>query len=294
MQRTKSLIVIFLIYLAALGLGILTAFVVPWESLILRVLAADIVATLFVYVFSTLFKNSSVYDPYWSVAPLVMAPFFVQALNPASILLLFVLYYWGIRLTANWVYTFKGLARYEDWRYAYFRKRFPRLWPLVNLFGIHLMPTVVVFLVMIPAFLFLQNAESLAFLVLLGAAMSIAAASIQLVSDTQMHRFRKHSGKAVLDEGLWRYSRHPNYFGEVLMWFGVYVMMLGVAFEHWFAVFGPLMNLLMFIAVSIPLMENRQLERRPAYKEYKEKTPPLIPWFPSQKEGEETAREEGT
>jgi len=295
MQRAKSLIVVFFIYLAALFVGILTAVALPFDSLILRVLAADIAATLFVFVFSTVTKNSSVYDPYWSVAPLVMAPFFVVQWNLPTVLLLLVLYYWGIRLTLNWVYTFKGLHSYEDWRYVYFRERFPRLWPLVNLFGIHLMPTMVVFLVMIPAFLFLQNAESLSFLILLGAAMSITAASIQLVSDTQMHRFRKNPDKAVLDEGLWRYSRHPNYFGEILMWFGVYVMMLGVASEYWLAVFGPLVNLLMFIVVSIPLMENRQLERRAGYSEYKERTPPLIPWFPSaHKEEETTAGEERT
>jgi len=276
MVRTKGYLWIGIVYVAAFFVALGVAYWAPFESLILRVLLADLAATAFVYVFSCLLRNSSVYDPYWSVAPLVMAVFFVERLNPATVLMLVVLFFWGIRLTLNWAYTFKGLHA-EDWRYGYFRKRFPRAWPLVNLFGIHLMPTMVVFLAMLPVFLFLQNAETISAVVAFGALMSLSAAFVQLVADTQMHKFRARGEKGVNDAGLWRYSRHPNYFGEILMWFGVYVMMLGAVDGYVYAGIGAVLNLAMFLTISIPLMEKRLLARKADYAEYVKTTSPLLP-----------------
>ncbi len=276
MARTKGYLVILTVYVLAFFVALGVAALLPIESLFAVVLIADLAATVFVYAFSTLLKNSSVYDPYWSVAPLVMAVFFVERLNPATLLMLFVLAFWGIRLTLNWAYTFKGLHE-EDWRYGYFRSKFPKAWPLVNLFGIHLMPTMVVYMVMVPAFLFLQNAETVSLVVVLGALMSVAAATIQLVSDVQMHRFKKRGERGVNMNGLWQYSRHPNYFGEILMWFGVYVMMLGAVEGYVYSGLGAVLNLLMFLVVSIPLMEKRMLSRKEEYADYVKNTNPLLP-----------------
>jgi steroid 5-alpha reductase family enzyme len=140
-----------------------------------------------------LFRNSSVYDPYWSVAPpvlLLLLQLELHTMSAGILLLDAVILLWAARLTAHWSMTFHGL-KHEDWRYADFRENNPRLWFLINLFGINLFPTVVVFLVMVPAFLFVQNAPQLNTGILAGALVSVFAAGLQGVSDLQMRAFRR-------------------------------------------------------------------------------------------------------
>jgi steroid 5-alpha reductase family enzyme len=81
-------------------------------------------------------------------------------------------------------------------------------------------------------------------------------------------------------EGVWRYIRHPNYLGEILMWWGVYFMMLSADASLWPALIGPLCNTLLFVTVSIPLMEGRQLRNKPGYSDYRARTGMLLPRLP--------------
>lgn len=277
MKRIKGYLALFIIYLIAFCVGVFTVFLLPEWSMIAKLLIADITATLTVYLFSVLFNNASVYDPYWSVAPMVILPFFVESVNAASLLMLGVIMFWGMRLTLNWAITFKGM-HHEDWRYQHFKNTFPRLWPLVNLFGIHLMPTITVFIALIPAILYMRTVESLTLLTLVGAFLAMTATLVQWSSDSTLHTFKKDSGrKAVCSEGLWKYSRHPNYFGEILMWFSVFIMMLSVAPQYYLSIVGPLMMVTLFTTISIPLMEKRQLKFKPEYQNYLETTHVLIP-----------------
>ncbi len=277
-EKKRGLLLIGSIYAIAIALGVMLVVLLPLESLILRVAIADVVATAFVFAMSTLLKNSSIYDPYWSVAPMVMVLAFVRTFDLKTVLLLSAIFIWGIRLTLNWVYTFRSMER-QDWRYDHFKNISGKAWPLVNFFGIHLMPTVVVFLAMLPAFLMLQSDANATGIIYLGLLMCLAATFIQTVSDMQMHRFKAEGGSGVLASGLWRYSRHPNYFGEILMWFGIYVMMLSVTAQFWAGI-GALVNLAMFVFISIPLMENRQKGKHDAYADYCNVTSPLLFWPP--------------
>ena len=263
------------IYLVAFLAAFGTYHGVDVESFLLRIFLADLAATLFVFTMSTLHHNTSIYDPYWSVAPMVLVLVYVDSWNPASALMVFIIFAWGIRLTINWARGWSGLAD-EDWRYAMFRRRYPRVFVFINLFGLHVMPTLVVFLVMLPAYAFLQAEPGLSLLVVLGAALSLGATGIQLLSDEQLRRFHRRQPGVICREGLWRFSRHPNYFGEILMWFGVYVMMLGVAGDAYLLVIGPIVNLLMFLSISLPLME-RRLSSYEGYAQYEEEISLLIP-----------------
>jgi steroid 5-alpha reductase family enzyme len=277
MGRLKGYITVFIIYIIAFILGYLTYFALPEWSVIARVLIGDVVATVVVYIFSVFFNNASIYDPYWSIAPMVILPFFVVQWNVASLLMLFVIMFWGIRLTLNWAITFKGM-HHEDWRYQLFKKNHPTLWPLINLFGIHLMPTVIVFIALMPALLYLRNVDELTFFTLMGAFTVISATIIQWSADRTLHGFKnKSKRKAVCTEGLWKYSRHPNYFGEILMWSGIFLMLMGGAPEFYLSIIGPLLMMTLFTAISIPLMENRQLNAKPEYKTYMSTTNTLIP-----------------
>jgi steroid 5-alpha reductase family enzyme len=280
-NRTLGFAVIFLIYLAATAAGIGVFWGLGGYPLLTGLAAADITATLVVWAAGLIFHNASVYDPYWSVAPVVMVPLtiaFEGGFSPVLILVTAVIVFWGVRLTANWAVTFHNLNT-EDWRYTRFRERNGRLWFFINLFGIHLFPTAVVFGVMTPVFLLIRPQLSLNSGTVFSALLCAAAVTLQIVADRQMHRFKRSTQNAgrVIRTGAWKYSRHPNYLGEILMWWGVYLLQLSVFPTLCWTFLGPLVNTVMFVTVSIPMMEARQLKNKPEYAEYRKKTGMLLP-----------------
>src|SRR5690554_4241769 len=107
MKRNSSFIIIFIIYVLAFLVGFFTFKLLKFDNFLTKIIISDIVATVFVWIIGIFFKNSSVYDPYWSVAPMVIVPFFVEEVNLHSILMISVIVIWGLRLTINWAYTFK-------------------------------------------------------------------------------------------------------------------------------------------------------------------------------------------
>lgn len=273
-MKTKGLIIIACIYLSAIILAVgLFNFGLTMDELFLKLLIIDLIMTLYIYLFSLFFKNASIYDPYWSVAPLVLiVPLFSMTLK--NIIITLILVIWAVRLTFNWAVTFNGLNE-QDWRYDYYKSKSKRLWPFVNFFGIHLMPTIVVFLAMMPVLIVLSSTNSPTLIFYLGAFLSLLAISLQATADYQLHRHKK-SRKGLMNDGLWGLSRHPNYLGEILMWAGCAVMMLGVTGMH-YALIGVLIMILLFNGISIPLMEKRQLKNKIEYYAYTLETPKLMP-----------------
>lgn len=201
------------------------------------------------------------------------------------VLMLIAVCYWAIRLTGNWAYTFHDLNK-QDWRYDMYKEKFPRLWHVVNFAGINLMPTIVVFLAMVPGFLLIEQTASSEvqpdLWTLLGFIVCIGAATLQLVSDTQAHRFRKAHRGEVCTVGLWSRSRHPNYLGEILMWWGMYMIYLtvGTACQSWSRILlpaiGALANTCLFVFISIPMMEKRQITNKQGYAAYMKNVRMLI------------------
>ena len=100
-----------------------------------------------------------------------------------------------------------------------------------------------------------------------------------LFRSEQMHKFRanQENMSKTMKAGLWKYSRHPNYLGEILFWFGIFGFSLSQSFENWWLIIFPLSMLLLFVLSSIPMMDNRSLGRREDYFEYMQKTPSLLP-----------------
>ena len=278
-SKGKSLAILTAVYLLA-GVGGYFVFVGLQSSLheLWALLAADVVATIITWGFGLLFRNVSVYDPYWSVAPplmFTMWAFYKGVFTLPVLLLLVAVWYWGIRLTCNWAYTFRGLA-HEDWRYTRYRKsQGPVLFGLTNFFGLNMVPTLLVFLAMLPGLELFEGAASANIGLWAGFAMCIAAATIQLVADTQIHRFRNAHPGQYCDVGLWRKGRHPNYFGEILMWWGIWVMYASQGILDW-RTSGPIAMTALFLFVSIPMMERRQRQNKPGYEEYCKRTRILI------------------
>ncbi|MBN1687057.1 MAG: DUF1295 domain-containing protein [Spirochaetales bacterium] len=248
---------------------------------------ADIAATVFVFLFSMIFNNSSVYDPYWSAAPVPIALYFILAVRPAEagiglrqVVILMLILIWAARLTWNWIRRWEGM-RHEDWRYANFRNRFGNLYWLVSFAGIHFFPTLMVYLgclTMLPALGVAGEASTL--LDAAGYIVVLTAIGLETVSDRQMQRFLtgdRQQGK-VLDRGLWGVMRHPNYLGEILFWWGMWLFAISVDSGWWWTVAGPVAMTLMFSLVSVPMMEKRLLKRREGYAQYREEVPALLPF----------------
>jgi steroid 5-alpha reductase family enzyme len=245
---------------------------------------ADLVATAVVFAGSVVARNASVYDPYWSVAPAVIVAAWT-AYGPTSVrqaLILVLVLIWAVRLTANWASGWRGLG-HEDWRYVQIqeqtRGRVP--WWLVNLTGIQLMPTLVVFAGLLPVFTAVTATGSNGWIDLVAAVVTVAAIVIETVADRQLRSFTgdpANQGR-VMDRGLWRYSRHPNYLGEVGFWCGMWLFGLAAApAAWWWTAAGPVVMVVLFAAVSVPLMDRRSLQRRPAYADWMRRVPPLLPW----------------
>ncbi len=281
MKKSTSLLIVLFIYIFTFFLACLFFSILPIDHFTIKIILADIFATFIIFLFSSFLKNSSIYDPYWSVAPLCIIPFFVSKLDFKNILMLILILIWGIRLTLNWAYTFRSI-KHQDWRYSYFHEKSPKFWVLVNFFGIHLMPTIIVILVMLPAFEYLKTPATINLLTKFGTVVAILGILLEHFSDNTAHQFRKENPGKVNNRGLWKYSRHPNYLGEITFWWGIFLMMLSINPDGLLYLIGPLANTCLFLFISIPLMERRQLKNKPEYLAYQKETSMLL-LFPKKK-----------
>ena len=240
-------------------------------------LLADVLATVVVWAFGLLYENVSVYDPYWSVFPPVaflLWAFYTGVWSVPVILLLIASWYWGWRLTRNWAITFKGIG-HEDWRYTKYRDRHPLVFHTINFFGLNMMPTLIVFAAMLPGLKLFEVAVHANILTYFGCIVCLASATIQLIADKQSHDFRAANPGKVCNVGLWKHGRHPNYFGEIQFWWGIWIMYASLHSIDMY-IGGAIAMTALFLGISIPLMEKRQLANKPDYAEYRKQTRMLI------------------
>ncbi|HDR68681.1 MAG TPA: DUF1295 domain-containing protein [Bacteroidaceae bacterium] len=282
-KKSISLIIIATVYVIALLSAYVFIHLSPGRSIFLNALYADLLATGIVFLFSIIFNNSSIYDPYWSVVPFFILMYWIfsagTGFTAPVILLLIVMILWGTRLTINWSRDWEGMD-HEDWRYKKFRTKFGRLYWLVSLGGIHLFPTAIVFLGMVPVYYFVTAAPTtINGLYLIGFAIAMGGTVIELTSDEQLKSFKKEPGKQgeTIFSGLWKYSRHPNYLGEIMFWIGMWFFGWGAGNIYFWTIIAPISMILMFLSVSIPWMERKILATRPQYQSYMDDVPSLLP-----------------
>ena len=275
-NRAASFVAVALVYIiaAAVGIALYRVLDLTWW---LSLLIADMAATVVTFIFSVIFGNASVYDPYWSVQPPVILIAFAigKELTALGILLIIAVSYWAIRLTANWAYTFGGL-NHQDWRYTMLKEKTGVFYPLVNFVGIHTVPTLVVYGCILPAVFAVINGVTANLGSVIFLCVSLGAATMQGIADYEMHTFRKNKNSAFIRNGLWKYSRHPNYLGEILMWWGVALSVICAAQNAWYLAIGAIANTVLFFAVSIPMADGRQ-SRKEGFTEYKQQTRMLLP-----------------
>ena len=286
MSKARSLSIVTLAYVVAIAVAAAWLLWGPATGrLWLDTLIADVLATLVVFAFSRAYGNSSFYDAYWSVIPpLLLFYWWSQGDGDTlrSWLVAVLVVVWAVRLTGNWVYAFPGL-HHEDWRYPMFRDKAGRWEFVVDLVAIHLIPTLQVFLAMVPVYVAVTTPErGLAWLSIVAFVLGLAAVALEFAADTQMHRFvRDRRPGQVMDRGLWAWSRHPNYFGEFGFWFAVALFGVAAWPTAWWLFAGAAAMLAMFLGASIPMMEERSLARRPDYQAVIERVSRFVPRPPA-------------
>ena len=286
-SMTRAFSLCALAYVIALCVAVIVVYALGDRHPILIVFTADIAATLAIYVFARMFRNASFYDAYWSVAPLVIALYYVlvaasgDVVYIRQVVVVTLVFIWGIRLTLNWARQWRGLG-HEDWRYANFRSKSKGWFWIVELMGIEMMPTTIVFLGCLSLYPALAIGTS-PFGVLDWFAIVVTAGAIILetTADEQLRKFVGANPKPgkIMSTGLWAYSRHPNYLGEIMFWWGLFLFAISADISYWWVVVGPVAMTLLFIFISIPMMDKRNLERKPGYREHMKKVPALVPWF---------------
>ncbi|MEX2588836.1 MAG: DUF1295 domain-containing protein, partial [Chitinophagales bacterium] len=280
----KGLLWTFIAYLLAVLAAWWSIENIDAGNIYLNIFIADAIGTIVIFLFSFFFKNSSFYDPYWSVAPIFIMAWLIH-IAPESIpqvrqmLVALLVFVWGARLTYNFYRGWPGIHK-QDWRYDDLQEKNGKwYWP-VSFSGIHFFPTILVFLgclSLFPALCFGENATNV--FDWIGTFVGFSAIAIETISDQQLHDYvkSKPDKSKVFKSGLWQYSRHPNYFGEILFWWALYVFALAAGLEYWWCFIGPLSITLLFKFISIPMMDERMVKRRPAYRAHMEKVNALFP-----------------
>lgn len=237
------------------------------------------------WVISVLIKNVSIIDLFWGFGFVVSAIFFylkTDGYETRKIVLLVLVAIWGLRLSIYLAW--RNIGKGEDFRYVQFRKQYGehRYW-WISFFQTFLLQGVLMWLISAPLLgaMYYSGNNSLGFLDFVAIAFWVIGLSFEAGGDFQLARFKSNpdnKGK-VLNTGFWRYTRHPNYFGDSSVWWGYGLFC--VAAGSYIPVLGSILMTALIIKVSgVALLEKSLKDTKPQYKEYIEKTSSFIPWFP--------------
>ncbi|KAL0476516.1 hypothetical protein AKO1_004592 [Acrasis kona] len=285
-------------YLLALLAAIATIFIAssqyPQQHITILALG-NFSALCVVFAFSFATNCSNCYDPYWSVAPIFISIYWLvvaPTITPRHLYITSLVVAWGVRLTYNCLSKWGGLDD-EDWRYSQWRKEWGALYWAGSFLVIHVISTLCIFLGCLPMEYIFKNRDGNSILDILASIVTISSIITEAVSDSQMKQFRKSKSGKTSPPGLWQYSRHPNYFGEVFFWVGLYLFgvssnnmsstlgKLGCGHGSNWMIIGPVLMFSLFNGGSIPLIEKYMVSRKPSYAEYQKSVSSFFPWFPS-------------
>jgi len=234
------------------------------------------------FIISLIKKRNDVADIAWGIGFVVLTwtSFFISGESgQRGVLVGILVSVWGLRLA--WHIHTRNAGKAEDYRYAAWRKAWGK-WFLLRSYGqVFLLQCLLLFVVALPILLINKSAgPAIGLLDVVGVAVWLFGFIFETVGDAQLAKFiadPTNKGR-LIQSGLWRYTRHPNYFGEVTLWWGVWLIALSVPFG-WLAVIGPITITFLILKVSgIPMLEDK-MEKNPDFAEYKERTSGFFPWF---------------
>jgi steroid 5-alpha reductase family enzyme len=227
-------------------------------------------------------RDASIVDPFWGPGfALATLTYWLVDGSPSArgTLVLVLVAAWALRL--GWHLLRRNRREGEDPRYAAMRARHGERFPRVSLFRVFWLQGAILWIISLPLLAAVRSDPPLGLLDLLAAAIALSGLVIEATADGQLRRFRADpaSRGRVLDTGLWRYSRHPNYFGDAVVWWGLWGV--AAAGGAWWTVFSPAAMTFLLLEVSgVPLLEKGLEESRPGYAEYVRRTSAFVPWPP--------------
>jgi steroid 5-alpha reductase family enzyme len=237
------------------------------------------------WLISLIYKNVSIVDSLWGLGFVLIAGLtFGQAdgYTGRKILIVLLTTVWGLRLCAH--LSWRNWGKGEDPRYGSWRKAAGNQFWIVSLFKVFLLQALFLWVIAL-TIQFAQLSPTPAHLTgldVLGSIIWMIGFVFESISDWQLARFKadKNNAGKVMDRGLWAYSRHPNYFGECLIWWGIFLIALSTR-DSWWTVVSPIVITVVLLKMTgIPLTEKTIVNTRPGYREYTKRTSAFFPWFP--------------
>lgn len=246
-------------------------------------LLVSLAAMTFWWIVSLATKDVSVVDRWWGLGfvLLVVAAWQMAGGTGPRFYVFFLVLAWGVRLAAHLYGRYQN-DRVEDRRYVAMRQKHGDVWWWRSLFQVFWLQGVLMFIVAAAAVAPLIDppGPSFGWLDMVAVAVAVFGLVFEGVADAQLQLWRRKGAPGgVMDTGLWRYTRHPNYFGEAVFWWGIWLAAL--AHGYWWTFVSPVVITILVAGVSgKPLLEKDLAKRRPAYAEYVRRTSGFIPWPP--------------
>ena len=293
-EKQKGLIIILLSYITSFCFGFFSYLLLNDSNLlkdseidekyrqIIIIFISNAISTIIIWFIGFLIETASVYDPYWSIqTPAIYICLLIKYknLNAGNLIYLELILFWAIRLTYNYTKTFHDIT-YIDWRYKQIRETTGKFYQVVNLLGICLVPTILVYAASIPSFLFVMDDLNIEIIQFIGYIIILISIILEMKADMDLHEFKKFrtDRNEIIRIGLWKYSRHPNYFGEICFWYGVAMVYIFCDFtKNWYYIIGAILINALFLGISIPLAEKNLRKYKVGFDEYKKNTSMLIP-----------------
>lgn len=291
--KVYSIVYVIAILISALSLK----YVFLDKSELLNILYADLVGSLIIYISCIYFDNVSLYDPYWTVqASCISFYYFMkwfQHFNGLSkmepwewraFIVFLLVNVWSIRLTSNLFMNSVDDIKHEDWRYSDYRTKTSSKFAyfIVSLALFIIIPTLLVYFGCLPIHNVFNSRKTISALDIVSFFVTYSGIVFESLADSQLRSatnkyaiFGSKKIQFVMNKGLWSLCRHPNYFGEILFWFGLFLFSVSAGVKmDWMQFVGPVGIFCIILFGSLPLMEERQLKNKPElFKKYMQDVP---------------------
>lgn len=235
------------------------------------------------WIWSVLIKNVSIVDIFWGIGFVVVNTFYFlsnEQHDERQIIVLILVAIWGFRLAGYLAW--RNIGKGEDFRYQEFRRKFgPKRYWWVSYFQTFLLQGVLIMIISLPLLAIQMNTANLSVLDYLAIIIWGIGFLFEAGGDYQLAKFKNNSANKgkVLNIGFWKYTRHPNYFGDAAVW--VSYALFSIAVGYYWPVIGTVIMILFLLKVSgVALLEETLKTSKPQYRNYMEKTNAFIPWFP--------------
>lgn len=230
-------------------------------------------------------KNAGIVDVFWGGGFVLLSGFYLVKAGTwdiRSVLLAGMVTLWGVRLSIH--IFIRNYGKGEDFRYANFRRNYgERRYPWISFFQVFMLQGILMWLVSLTlAGVFIHSGKTAFGLAdVPGIAVWLTGFIFETVGDAQLSRFRRekqNEGK-ILQSGLWRYTRHPNYFGDAAVWWGFALLCIATA-SYWHVAGSLLMTFLIIRISGVAMLEKSLIKNKPDYGAYAQRTSAFFPWFP--------------